>query len=167
LGWTAAGSAPTYGLSDGPPETSAGPVVVRQRFARSGGPVQVLHRSFDCRHRAGGRGGSPGPGYGSWGFFVFGRRSLLFDIVYLREGMRGRRSWCCWLAITGPVVFRVSKALLVVWHVRCLERSGERRIGSLVEKRVIHDGIPDRRMLFSVPAFGLALGGAFEVNLRV
>ena len=81
--------------------------------------------------------------------------------------MRGRRSWCCRLAISGPVVFRVSKALLMVGDVHCLERSGRWRIWPLVEKRVIHDGIPDRRMLFLALAFGLALGAAFEVNLRV
>ena len=62
---------------------------------------------------------------------------------------------------------RVSKALWLVWPVRLLEVSGERLVGSSIEKRVIHDGIPDRRMLFPVLAFGLVPGGAFEVNLRV
>ena len=62
---------------------------------------------------------------------------------------------------------RVSKALLVDFLVRCVERSGQRLGGRLVEKRVIHDGIPDRRMLSLTLAFGLALGGIFEVNLRV
>ena len=62
---------------------------------------------------------------------------------------------------------RVSKALLADLFVRCLERSGRWLAGRLVEKRVIHDGIPDRRMLSLTLAFGLSLGGIFEVNLRV
>ena len=62
---------------------------------------------------------------------------------------------------------RVSKALLAELFVRCLERSGQRLAGLLVEKRVIHDGIPDRRMLVLTLAFWLALRLAFEVNLRV
>ena len=62
---------------------------------------------------------------------------------------------------------RVSKALWLVWLVRFPEGSGGRLVGASVEKRVIHDGIPDRRMLFSVPAFGWVLGVAFAVNLRV
>ena len=62
---------------------------------------------------------------------------------------------------------RVSKALWLVWPVRFPEVSGGWLVGPSVEKRVIHDGIPDRRMLFSVLAFGLVPGGAFEVNLRV
>ena len=47
---------------------------------------------------------------------------------------------------------RVSKALLVFLLVRCLERSGQWLAGMPVEKRVIHDGIPDRRMLVWSPA---------------
>ena len=62
---------------------------------------------------------------------------------------------------------RVSEALLAVWFVRFPERSGGRLSCPLVEERVIHDGIPDRRMLFLVPAFWLVLEMAFEVNLRV
>ena len=62
---------------------------------------------------------------------------------------------------------RVSKALWLVWPVRFPEVSGGWLVGPSVEKRVIHDGIPDRRMLFLAPAFGWVLGVAFAVNLRV
>ena len=62
---------------------------------------------------------------------------------------------------------RVSKALWLVWLVRFPEVSGGRLVEPSVEKRVIHDGISDRRMLFLAPAFGRVLGAAFEVNLRV
>jgi len=111
------GSAPTYGPSDGLPETTAGPTVVRRRFARFGGSVQVLHRSFDSRRHA---GGSPGPGYGSWGFFVFGWRVCCLTLYLCEKGCEGGGLGVAGWQILGPVVIvflrlYLRAGLCVVW----------------------------------------------------
>ena len=110
--------------------------------------MQVLHRSFDCRCRAGGRGGSPRPGYGSWGFSVFGRPGLLFDIVFCEKGCEGGGLWHGWLA--DQWTCRVSRFLaLLFWLVCVTWRDLGGGVGWAMGLRVIQAGISDLGTRFS------------------
>jgi len=71
----------------------------------------------------------PVMGLGAFSSSVGGR--VLFDIVFMREGMRGRRSWCCRLAISGPVVIVFLR--LYGWFGLCVFR------------RYLGDGLSEHR----------------------